>query len=238
MGYMRDKMVGRRSDMSRYFTHLMRDDNEQGGTAKENFIEILRTKTILALNVNCLHAPLIMKEPLHIQKKFRTVCFTATPLQSLRHLTKKLPRKFKLKPYGFIFRREQLVNAGVREVKYINSYGDQDEREAYDRMYEIAKNGGFTGKMSKALPYLSAMHQKFDYDWEREWRHVGDFTFEPSDLVGVVLPEEEQTPLRHSLNRQGIAIFTPGMNLEELFEDFSAQKTSTKIINRFMKSKT
>ena len=151
----RPEVTEHREDISRYMVHLTRDDTDQnGGPARDNFLGILASETIAAYRPHCLHAGQL---PDVHRKKFNVACFTECPLSQIRHMVGWMPgRKIQLEPFGFVFKREFLMERNAQPVTYINTYGDdKGVREAYDAIFETALKMKFTGSKWKVLPFLA-----------------------------------------------------------------------------------
>jgi len=172
--------------IARFMIHLTRDDGENGGTAEANLQAILSAGQISALNAHCLHRTKLSELPAAIQEQFRTVCFTGSALRSIGRVAKDGARKFKLKPIGLVFHRDFIIENGGQPVAYVNRYYDQTVRSAYDAIFEQALRESFTGSVWKMLPFVSSIHKKRDFEWEREWRIAGHLRFCDTDVVGVI----------------------------------------------------
>ncbi len=74
------KIPNNRDDLSRYLVHLTRDYD--GELAQQNLVNILKEKIIEARNSHCLvmHKLEQLEFSKLLKNKFRTVCFTETPL--------------------------------------------------------------------------------------------------------------------------------------------------------------
>jgi hypothetical protein len=235
-------MNASRTDYSRFFVHLTRDDradDHNGGTAIENFRAILDQRRILAVRPHCLHGAKIELLDKRQQRYFQTACFTEAPLDQIRHLSEPLEgRSYELEPFGFVFQKESLLRRGAQQTIPVNGYGEQsDVRRAFDRVFKIAQKSGFTGEAWRMLPFVNAMHGGYDFTWEREWRLVGDFAFELADLVCVILPPDRYSPLKHRLDRLGIAVISPEWGYEQVVAELARQKRSTRSITRIAMSK-
>jgi hypothetical protein len=213
--------------------HLTRDDrgdDSNGETAIANFRAILDQQRILAVRPHCLHHRRVEQLDRKQQEYFRVACFTETPLDQLSKLTNQIEgRSHNLEPFGFVFRKELLLSRGAQPAVYINGYGGaNDYRKAFDQIFSIAVRTGFTGRSWRVLPFVNAMHGGCDFAWEREWRLARDFAFELADLVCVILPESRYGPLKFNLNRRGIAVISPNWTYEQIVDELSAQKRSTR----------
>ena len=122
----RPDVTHHREDISRFMVHLTRDDRqtdqEQGASAEENFLNILNSKTIVALRAHCLHAGSV---PEPHREKFSVCCFTECPLSQIEHMIGDLPgRRIQLEPFGLVFKREFLMEKPAQPVIYVNIYID------------------------------------------------------------------------------------------------------------------
>ncbi len=211
--------------------HLTRDDSGEwpgggGDTARNNFLAIYHERTILAADTHCLHARKMTPSQ---RKKCGVACFSEMPLSAIKHVAKPIPgRRIQLEPYGLVFKRDFIIEKGGQQVTYVNNYeGNNAVRASYDRAFEIAAKNDFTGKLWKQLPFVSAMNDKCDFFWEREWRVLGAVEFNYSDLVYVILPEEGSGPLKFALAQKGISWISPEWGLERIVEELSDQQTQT-----------
>jgi hypothetical protein len=146
-------------------------------------------------------------------------------------LTRHIPgRKVRLSSYGLIFHREFILEKGAQPAIYINSYnGNSSLGEAVDVLCEIARSKKFkNGKVWRFLPYLNAMHERYDFTWEREWRVCGDVEYRPSDVMAVILPKGGKTEWRQRFAKSGVPVISPGLSYEEIVGELSLQQRATK----------
>ena len=222
----RAKAVEGRSDLSRFVIHLTRDDtddSENGASAADNFSAIVSDRRIRAYRPHCLHAKRI---PERYKRRFSVCCFTEVPLSELHLLTRPIPgRHIQLSEYGLVFSREFLVSEKAQLALYINSYGGNLWlREAADKVFDIAEGCDFRrGKLWRLLPYLNAMHEQYDFTWEREWRVCGDLKFTPKDIVCVILPENNEEERKREFLKRGIPVISPGWSTERIVSELSGQ---------------
>ncbi len=233
-------MIGRpeitesRGDISRFMVHLTRNDTGEwdgaGACAAKNFGEIFRSLEIRALKAHCLHGPKVRLLSEKYRSKFEVACFTETPLDQIKHLVKPIAgRATQLEPFGFVFRSEFIKSLGGQQVTYVNSYeANSFVREGYDAIYQSAVNNNFRGKGWRILPHVSALNERCDFAWEREWRVVGSVKFAISDLVCVILPEDFHGPIRFGLAQRGIAVVSPEWSYEKMVESLSDQQRRTR----------
>jgi hypothetical protein len=220
-----------RGDLSKYMVHLTRDDRKDfpgGQSAVENFTSILDDLEIRAYSAHCLHGKQVKALGDKVEELFQVSCFTETPLNELKNLLDVGWRKIFLEPYGFVFDRDFLLLNGAQHVTYVNNYAGHDERRAaYDQIFKIAARRRFKGTIWKVLPFVNVMHGGHDFAWEREWRVRGNVSFELSDLVCVVLPEDEQE-LRERLEYMGVAAIAPEWRYEQMVGELAQQQRQTR----------
>ena len=222
----RDRAVEGRNDLSRFVIHLTRDDTKDdpnhGQTERENFECVMEGRTILGLRPHCLHMDEIPKKH---RDAFSVCCFMEVPLPELHLVTRPIQgRRNQYSDYGFVFSREFLVSKGAQPAIYVNSYGRNSElKDAADKVYEIAAKTGFRSKLSRLIPYLNAMNERYDFAWEREWRIAGDLEFELDDIACVILPEQGEEELKGKFLEGGVPVISPGWTTERIVAEFSKQ---------------
>jgi hypothetical protein len=219
-----------REDFSRFVVHLTRDDRASftsgGATARKNFVTILKERRIGAFKSHCLHHKKVDElSNDKIKKAFNVACFTEVPINQLRLLVGEIPgRDIELEPYGFVFTREFLVKKGAQPAIYVNSYGrNMYVREAVDAIFDNAVRQKFTGRGWRLLPFVNAMHERYDFTWEREWRVQGDVKFAVGDLVCAILPPDEDD-IREVLGKAGVAAISPNWTYERIVEELASQQ--------------
>jgi hypothetical protein len=124
-----------------------------------------------------------------------------------------------------------LIEKGAQPAIYINSYGFKTwVLDAVHAIYSAAESNGFKAKGWRILPFVNAMHEKYDFTWEREWRVVGSVRFTLSDLVCVILPTSGNIELREALAKAGVAAISPGWTFERIVAELARQQRKTKLI--------
>ncbi len=222
----KSRAIEGRGDISRFVVHLTRDDSADftnGASALENFASIVQDRRVRAYRAHCLHAKRI---PKRLRRKFAVSCFTETPLSELHLLARNIPgRRIRLSELGLVFSREFLIENGAQPALYINSYGDNLWlKDAADEVCDIAEDQDFRKcKLWRLLPYLNAMHEGYDFTWEREWRVRGDLKFTPKDIVCAILPEYDATDWKKKFLQQGIPVISPGWSTERIVSELSGQ---------------
>jgi len=224
-----------REDISQFIVHLTRDDRETfeegGSTARKNFLAIMKSRKILAVRPHCLFNKRLKELSDRSQSWLNVACFTEVPLNQIHLLVGEIPgRQIALESYGFVFTKDFIAESGGQPAIYINSYNENSWlREAVDELFKITqKNGSFVGKMWRLLPFLNAMHEKYDFSWEREWRVVKHFKFKLRDLVCVILPHEEEDNLKEKFAKAGIAVISPGWTYEQIVTELARQQRTTR----------
>jgi hypothetical protein len=233
---MAEKPISGRDDISRFIVHLTRDDRHtftNGSTAHENFLAILKAREILATRPHCLFNEKIKTLSKDVREKFNVACFTEAPLNQLHRMVGEIPgRRIALEPFGFVFTKTFIVTSGGQPAIYINSYnGNLWLREAADAVYDIAVvNGALKPKLWRVLPFLNAMHEKYDFSWEREWRVRKGLKFTSGDLVCVILPNDGFDELKEKCARHGLAAISPGWTYEQIVTELAKQQRNTKAL--------
>ena len=161
-------------DMSKYVVHFAKETPQ--ATAYDNEISILYGRRIIAKNAfgaGRLHAP---------AKK--SVCFSEVPLHHLKRLADVRGQ------HGIGFRKEYLVERGGGPILY--AYKDTPQAKAVKAMVDgAAKDNG--SPVWSVAPFVDLPgtygKSKYLYEWEREWRHVGDLVFTETDPAFLIIPE-------------------------------------------------
>lgn len=228
------KASARREDYSRFIVHLTR--NNTGGTARTNFISIVKSKEIVAKHPHNIYTKKLEKVSDVIRKKFNVSCFTEVPLSQIHLLTQPIEgRKIKLEPYGFVFLKEFIASKGGQPAIYINSYSQNLWlREAIDNLFDGSfENGNPLGSNWRILPFINAMHEKCDFSWEREWRLTKTLKFKCKDLICVILPINDEVKLKEKFSKAGIAVISPGWTYEQIIQELASQQRGTKrLVNK------
>jgi len=81
----------------------------------------------------------------------------------------------------------------------------------------------------RLFPFLNAMHEKYDFSWEREWRVLGNLSFTAGDIVCVILPENDEK-FRMAATEFGVPAIAPGWSYEKIIMELSKQQKRTKML--------
>jgi hypothetical protein len=219
------EVAGRRGDLSRFLVHLTRnnkaDFGADGRSARGSFIAIWNSRKIRARKVHCLHQKRMREQPVGFRRKFSVCCFSETPLSQVSELLDIPDRQVNLAPYGFVFPREFLVRKGAQQVHYINRYAGSEQSRAADRVFWTAVESECGDPTWRLIPFWSAMDERCDFSWEREWRILGPMRFEREDLACVILPAGDT--LWGVMNRAGVAVIDPEWSHEEVIDGMARQ---------------
>ena len=230
-----------REDVSRFLVHLTKDDELEG--AEDQLLSILSDRNIEARNAYCLFSPLIKNSDFSpvLKNKFNTVCFTETPLPQIVSLLLDLPgRRVKLKPYGLVFWRRELVARGANPAIYVNAMGKSNLKryllEQFKQDFKDVKTFKtfrqqecYFQELIHYYSLITVMSTSHDFAWEREWRVLGDFRFLYRDLVAIIAkdPEKFLTRCEKTLTRSAMGLIrrtpmiSPYWNYEEILEEMS-----------------
>jgi hypothetical protein len=228
-----------REDYSQFIVHLTRNDDEDysdGNIARNNFQSILKDKAIKAFRPHCLFNNDLTNFSDSEKNKFNVVCFTEIPLNQLHLLTKEISgRKIKFEPYGFVFKKELLIQNGAQPAIYINSYGSNFllRDSIYDIWNKWKIDKDFNSLTWRLFPFVNAMYEKYDFSWEREWRLNNDFEFKLNEIVSLIMPSDE-IEFRELSESHGISVITPGWTYEQIVSELAKQQRNTK---KIMKNK-
>ncbi|WDZ91197.1 abortive infection system antitoxin AbiGi family protein [Nocardiopsis sp. HUAS JQ3] len=220
-----EELLHRRTDLSTFLVHLTRDDEESGAKARQNLLDILEYNRIEARKVYGMAKNLIEQDPgqyRDLVKTQKVVSFTETPLEHAWMMCHKMDgrqRQMQFNGYGLAFTKAFGRRWGVNPVWYLDQtpgHGVPGGRKwltrAIHELLEEAVDRGETYDAEESeippfldepifrlTPFLEQMGGTKEFWWEREWRYVGDFVFQPKKLVVAFVPEAEQESFREDL---------------------------------------
>lgn len=140
-------------------------------------------------------------------------CFSETPLEDLGGLIDPgVWRQFGFQPYGVVSERDFMLVKGANPVWYLNSYSGpgihfdwlvNDMNRLIDAVLSSpsatadAKAAAFlespTCRLAPMIEVMGRWGTKTkDFSFEREWRHAGDFHFNPGDVTAILTPREDR----------------------------------------------
>jgi hypothetical protein len=227
--------IAGREDVSRFVIHLTRNDKEDfsdGASARANFLKIMTDQKIRALQPHCLFNKKLDGLAESVVKAFQVTCLTEVPLNQLHLLVRDIPgRRIKLEPYGFCFTKNFIIRAGGQPAIYINGYGGNTWlTECVKQLFasSISSVSADVNPSWRILPFINAMHERYDFTWEREWRVRGDVPFKFRDLVCVILPSQGADDIKDACAKSGLAAVSPGWTYEQIVSELAKQQSTTK----------
>jgi hypothetical protein len=156
-------------DQSDYLIHLVGKDNPY-----DSFMNILYSGVVEAKNA------FGYKRQEH-QKK--SICFSEIPPVYLQKLVQ---RRFN---HGVAFKKEWLLSKGAQRVWYIEK--DSQTHSSLEKMSNHL-NGTEKEDFFDLAPFIDIPGESGDsvyrFEWEREWRIIGDLSFSPDDVEFLILP--------------------------------------------------
>ncbi|MBY3342872.1 abortive infection system antitoxin AbiGi family protein [Rhizobium laguerreae] len=124
-----------------------------------------------------------------------SICFSEIPLHNLARLADKRGC------YGIGFRKEFIVERDGGPIMY--AYKDTPRANALRTMASKAK-ADQDDSIWKIAPFVDQPGQygpkSYFYEWEREWRHVGNLDFKETDAAFLIIPENLHSQARGFFN--------------------------------------
>lgn len=118
----------------------------------------------------------------------KTVCFSEVPLHCLDRLAKRRSR------YGIGFTKKFAKTKGAQPVWYVGK--DSEQRNSIDQLMATARATATptADPIWKITPFIDVSGTyptgTYCFEWEREWRCIGDFRFNETDAAFLIIPEE------------------------------------------------
>lgn len=118
----------------------------------------------------------------------KTVCFSEVPLHCLDRIAKRRS------PYAIGFTKQVAKSKGALPVWYVEK--DSAQHDSIQQLMAAALDSATPADapLWKLTPFIDIPGDyptgPYRFEWEREWRSVGDFTFTESDVAFLVIPEE------------------------------------------------
>jgi hypothetical protein len=216
-----------RTDISQYLVHLTKDTDD-GKSAKENLISILKGGQIEARKHHCLFSPKLRKEDEEIQKLFNVVCLTETPLEKIHLLTNIKGRKINLRPFGVVFTKEAVINKQGNPAMYVygaNKILIKFMKQMYREFIEAAnEDPDEIGDFDRLGSLVNIVKTGHDFHWEREWRVKEKLVFQLSDIYAVIAPETDHKSIRNAVDidvMKYVLFIDPRWNMEQLVDNMS-----------------
>lgn len=120
------------------------------------------------------------------------VCFSEIPAGQWARLEQRRGTK-----YGLGFRKEFILSKGGGPIWY--AWKDTPHWLALQQLMKDAATDR-NAVIWQLTPMIDAPGKyngsQYEFDWEREWRHVGDMHFSPEDVAFLLIPEDLHSAAR------------------------------------------
>jgi hypothetical protein len=170
-------------DMSTHVDHFIKAGQH---SAYDNIMSILYNKRIEARNpfgIGYKKAPDISSQ--------KCVCFSEVPPHLMSRIAAKRSK------FGVGFHKDFVVHRYGNPIMYaykdsplLVSLGNLMAESSQDPNAEIWKISPFVDPPGKYK------NKKYFFEWEREWRKVGHFSFDVDDVAFLVIPEADHEAAR------------------------------------------
>jgi hypothetical protein len=170
-------------DFSEFVTHFTKPTPTRSRTEYDNHLSICGSCRLIAANpfgIARSIAPVI-----NMQK---TVCFSEVPLHCLDRIADRRSR------YGIGFTKEYAKSKGAIPVWYVEK--DSIQHNSINHLVDTALRSAAPADdpIWRLTPFIDVTGNyptgTYRFEWEREWRSVGDFTFDETDVAFLIIPEE------------------------------------------------
>lgn len=166
------------TDMSDFVVHFARDYGTK--SAYDNMLGILASRRIEARNP----FGLMRKDAPDLDSQ-RVACFSEVPLHRLRRLAEARSQ------YGIVFRKDIVISGGANPIMY--AYKDHQVTAALKAIAQKTATDP-SHPIWSVTPFVDAPGKygksAYFFEWEREWRKTGHFTFVEDDVAFLIIPEE------------------------------------------------
>ena len=93
--------------------------------------------------------------------------------------------------YGIVFRKNLVIQRNGNPILY--AYKDQPLTKALKKLVTMAGEDT-KNPIWNVTPFVDApgtyAYGSYFFEWEREWRKVGDFTFTTDEVAFLIIPEQ------------------------------------------------
>lgn len=130
-----------------------------------------------------------------VEERHKSVCFSEIPLGYLSQLVKRRTL------YGLGFLKTLATSKNVSPVWYLEP-GSPAANSIKKSMKEAKYRSGRilyadeSKEIWKLTPYVELQRPHVNWQWEREWRVVGDFCFNKEHVAFLLIPEKEHKAAR------------------------------------------
>lgn len=124
----------------------------------------------------------------------RVVCFSEIPLDMLDRLIERRSL------YGIGFRKDVVIAKGGAPLWYLDK--DSTQAKLFQQLVRAAMASGVNpdDPIWKLTPFVdnpgNYPGSRYRFEWQREWRVIGDFNFTPEDVAFLFLPEKDHEKAR------------------------------------------
>jgi len=164
--------VFKQDDQSDYLIHLVGKKEPY-----DSFMSILHSGTIEAKNA------FGFKRHEH-QKK--SICFSEIPPV---HLQRLVQNRYN---YGVAFKKKWLLDKGAQRVWYVEK--DSQTHSSLENL-SSSLNGSEKQDFFNLAPFVDIPgeygYSVYRFEWEREWRIIGNLSFSPEDIEFLILPGDD-----------------------------------------------
>lgn len=228
-------ILHRRSDLSTFIVHLTRGEDDM--SARERLQAIIDEHELFARTPMGWAADQDDTDDPAAQTQ-RVVCFSETPLEHIWALAAEIEgRQVQLEPYGVAFTKFKARKLGINPVWYVDMTVGREwvlSRALNELKAEAVASEDFhSHPAARIFPFAEPMgtwpdHMR-EFWWEREWRHVGDFSIPslgsfflcPEDEIDEFVPRGEEEPA-HEWNRRRRRFIDPRWGLERIIAHLGA----------------
>jgi hypothetical protein len=159
----------KQDDQSDYLIHLVGKNKPYA-----SFMDILHSRVIKARNAFGFKR--------YVHKK-ESVCFSEIPPFYLQKLVQSRYN------YGIAFKKDWLLAQGAQRVWYIEK--DSKTHSSLDHLSD-SLNHNQKKDFFDLAPFIDIPgeygNSVYRFEWEREWRIIGDLSFSPDDVEFLILP--------------------------------------------------
>ena len=162
-------------DMSDYLIHFTKAGPSEGEDY-ETMMLIYWEQRLLALKIAGIAR--------HDYSDFiqKTVSFTEIPFGQLERIVERRGTK-----YGIAFSKKNLISKECNPLWYV-----WRETQYFNIIHNMmaSEKSNPNADIWKIAPFIEDPSDGYDFVWEREWRHIGDFLFEPEEVAFLLIPQE------------------------------------------------
>ncbi|KJS29804.1 MAG: hypothetical protein VR64_19065 [Desulfatitalea sp. BRH_c12] len=173
------------TDMSNYVVHFTK-----GGPGKNDYNVMMSIYASGTLKPGRSFGIGINKAPLSSGQG--SVCFSEIPPGQWNRLEERRGTK-----YGLAFRKQFVISQGGGPIWY--AWKDTPHWQALQAMMDAAAEDP-DALVWRITPMIDApgtyRGRDYQFEWEREWRHLGPIQFEPEDVAFLLIPEEQHAAAR------------------------------------------